>query len=175
MILCPIENSALIEGFTWIQVRPRVTQKFGENPQIYTQLGLKAHNGIDFGVPEGTPVYAPFDGKVRIGDDGKKGYGQYVKIRNSNRVRECVLGHLSKIKVLEGAQVNMGDQIGYSGNTGFSTGPHLHLGMRFISKASGDVFSWPVANYDNGYFGYVDPINSIITFKGKLETTTIKP
>lgn len=140
---------------------------------MYAQFGLKGHNGLDLAVVTGTPVVAPMDGKIKVGDDGNTGYGKYVKIRNGERIREVVLGHLSKINVLDGSQVNMGDIIGYSGNTGFSTGAHLHIGLRFLKKGSGDIYKWEVENYSNGFLGYVDPINSLITFKGKLDSTTI--
>ncbi len=118
------------------------TQWFGENPEVYAKLGMKGHNGIDWGCPIGTPVYAAHDGQAVYGMD-PGGFGHYVKIQGSEVM--TVYGHLSKF---EGAdrQVKEGDLIAYSGNEGFSTGPHLHFGVRPN-----------VANQNDGYYGYIDP------------------
>lgn len=171
MLLHPIENTAVLKS-TWVQVRPRITQLFGKNRQIYAQFGMDGHNGIDFGVPAGTPIFSPCDGKVKVKKD-TGGYGIHVKIRSHHGAREIVLGHLSKLVVTDGQSVNMGDQIGESGNTGFSTGPHLHMGLRFLTPQQGEIFSWPVANYDNGFFGYVDFLDKLITFKGTHTNSSI--
>lgn len=172
MILCPIQNTSS-KMFDWIgvfidwkQQRPRITQTFGKNPQIYSQFGMKGHNGIDYGVPVGTPIFAPFSGWVKAKNDSG-GYGKHIKIRSKEKRLECCLGHLIRFNVKNGDYVNMGDVIGLSGNTGFSTGPHLHFGIRTLLYAGDkDVFKWPVDNYNNGYFGYWDQLPYTITWKG---------
>ncbi len=118
---------------TKVFIRPvpasaRVTQNYGINSFSKTAYKSGSHNGIDFGVPIGTPIRAAADGKVlRAGDNGKYQYGKYVLIEHENNL-VTIYGHLSRHAVSTGAQVKQGDIIGYSGNTGYSTGPHLHFG-----------------------------------------------
>jgi len=153
MLLCPLKGA------------PRVSQKFGENPEMYDQFGLTAHDGQDYGVPVGTPVYAPMDGIVKVKDSKGKGYGLHVRIRNSFKALEVVLAHLNEVKVKDGDKVMMGDLIGLSGNSGYSTGPHLHEGMRrLIEKEGGSIWQWAVRDYSNGYFGYFDHSKFIINW-----------
>jgi murein DD-endopeptidase MepM/ murein hydrolase activator NlpD len=159
MLLCPIQNAGTFD-YKWIQVRPYVTQMFGKNPDIYKQFGLKGHNGIDFRAKVGTPLYASCDGTIKIGNDGAGGYGKYVRIFKDNL--ELVYGHLSKILVEDGQKVYMGDKIALSGNTGFSTGPHLHFGLRFRDEKG------KITNYLNGYLGYTDPATYLICWKGTI-------
>lgn len=89
------------------------------------------HNGIDFGASSGTPVYAPMGGKVAaIGSMTKNGkwygYGRWIAIDHGNGLT-TLYGHLSKQGVKKGEKVDTGEQIGLVGNTGYSTGPHLHF------------------------------------------------
>jgi len=164
MILCPLQNTALLKR-DWIQVRPYITQKFGLNPDVYSQFGMDGHNGTDFRARIGTQVFSPIDGTVKV-KKNESGYGWHVKIRGVDR--EIVLGHLSKFHVNDGQRVHMGDKIGLTGNTGFSTAPHLHFGLRRIKKGVKDIFKWDVKNYNNGYFGYEDVEMYMVTFKGTL-------
>jgi murein DD-endopeptidase MepM/ murein hydrolase activator NlpD len=83
----------------------------------------KPHNGTDFPVPVGTPVKAPQDGVVtKTGNDSMNGI--HVVIRSGDN--EHFLLHLSKINVSNGQRVKQGEVVALSGNTGHSTGPHLH-------------------------------------------------
>ncbi len=112
-----------------------VTQGFGYTAFSKTAAGVvyggRGHNGVDFGAPVGTKVKAPRDGKV-IGtgntDDTCQGasYGKWILIEHDNGL-STLYGHLSLIKVSEGQSVSTGDIIAYSGNTGYTTGPHLHF------------------------------------------------
>lgn len=108
-----------------------VTQHMGEVSSLYRG---KPHNGLDIGVPLGTPVYAAESGKVTAVDNNdlsswrKYQYGKYVMIKHENNF-VTLYAHLSKQVVSKGADVNRGDLIGYSGSTGYSTGPHLHFGL----------------------------------------------
>ena len=89
----------------------------------------RQHQGIDLPYPVGTPVYATFDGKVRL-SDYVGGYGNLVIIRHANGL-ETFYGHLSESKVRPGDWVHAGDVIGLGGSTGRSTGPHLHYETRY--------------------------------------------
>ncbi|MFA5386596.1 MAG: peptidoglycan DD-metalloendopeptidase family protein [Candidatus Paceibacterota bacterium] len=109
----------------------RLTQSYGAASRLY-KSGV--HNGIDIGTPIGTPVYAADDGVVTtVGNNDKSSYaryqyGRYILIKHNNNF-ETIYAHLSRQVVQSGASVKRGDIIGYSGNTGFSTGPHLHFGV----------------------------------------------
>ena len=170
MLLCPIQNTPHLLKQEWTQRRPRITQVFGGNAASYTQFGLAGHDGIDFSAPLGTPIFAPCDGEIRVKDDGAKGYGLHMKIRSLHGGREVVLAHLSMVVPIgDHAMVSMGDLLGYSGNTGNSTGPHLHMALRFLQPMQNkSIWQWPIKDYNNGYFGYVDFIEKLITFKGTL-------
>lgn len=93
----------------------------------------KGHNGIDFGAPEGTKVVAALDGVVLAtgNTDIYKGcysYGKWALIQHDNGL-STLYAHLSHIAQAKGDQVSTGDLIGYTGNTGYSTGPHLHFSV----------------------------------------------
>lgn len=100
------------------------------------------HTGVDFAVPTGTPIFAAKDGKVleaktKVTWGGS--YGTAIVIDHGDGFR-AIYAHLSKLEVKVGQQVTKGQQIGLSGNTGNSTGPHLHFEVR--------VSPWKYANKD---------------------------
>ena len=86
----------------------------------------RIHEGIDIAVPEGTPVKAAECGKVSFVSENAGGYGKLVRIDHGYGV-QTAYGHLSKITAAEGDTVAAGSEIALSGNTGNSTGPHLHF------------------------------------------------
>lgn len=90
-----------------------------------------AHKGVDVAAPVGTPTWAMADGVVVIAKPSgyNGGYGKYVVIKHPNG-SQTVYGHLSQVDVRVGQNVSQGQQIGLSGNTGRSTGPHLHYEVR---------------------------------------------
>jgi murein DD-endopeptidase MepM/ murein hydrolase activator NlpD len=94
------------------------------------------HNGIDVKVYIGDTIRAAFGGKVRVvKNQGRRvGYGQYIIIRHENGL-ETVYAHLSKQLVKEDQYVDAGEVIGLGGNTGRSTGSHLHFETRFLGQA----------------------------------------
>lgn len=108
----------------------RLTQHFGEKSSLY---GSKPHNGTDIGAPVGTPIFAVDEGVVMAIDNNDRStrnkyqYGKYVLIRHPNGLAS-LYAHLSQQAVAKGEAVRRGQVIGYVGNTGYSTGPHLHLG-----------------------------------------------
>ncbi|MFA7081453.1 MAG: peptidoglycan DD-metalloendopeptidase family protein [Bacteroidales bacterium] len=90
----------------------------------------RPHGGIDFALNTGEPIYSVFDGVVRVAQVNG-GYGNMILVRHFNNL-ETLYAHLSKMIVKVGQEVKAGDIIGYSGNTGFSTGPHLHFECRCL-------------------------------------------
>ncbi len=101
----------------------RITSGFGQRTLFgYTRM----HKGVDFGVPTGTPVMAAGNGVIEaIGYNG--GYGNYIRIRH-NSTYKTAYAHMSRFArgLANGSRVRQGQTIGYVGNTGRSTGPHLH-------------------------------------------------
>lgn len=93
--------------------------------------GIHGHNAVDIGTPVGTPILAAADGTVAVARDSgyNGGYGDMIIINHPNGT-QTVYGHLSKVSVKTGQRVVKGEQIGSSGNTGRSTGPHLHFEIR---------------------------------------------
>lgn len=93
--------------------------------------GLHGYNGIDIGAPVGTPVMAAAGGTVTVarGFGWNGGYGQYIVISHGNGT-QTLYAHLSQVAVSQGQYVPQGQVIGFSGNSGKSTGAHLHFEVR---------------------------------------------
>ena len=104
-----------------------ITSNFG------TRWG-RQHKGLDIKVYIGDTIRAAFSGKVRIVRYEARGYGNYIVIRHGNGL-ETIYGHLSKQLVSENQEVRAGDVIGLGGNTGRSTGSHLHFETRLCGVA----------------------------------------
>ena len=109
--------------FTMPVSMARVTSSFGM--RFHPLLGFsRMHKGIDIGTAWGTPVHAPADGVIAFaGRSG--GYGNFIKMAHGGAITTCY-GHLSRFAVRAGQHVSRGEVIAYSGNSGLSTGPHLH-------------------------------------------------
>lgn len=148
-----------------------ITQYFGntpfasQNPQVYSGSG---HNGIDFGIKVGSPIYAAAAGIV-LGtgntDDSCNGvsYGKWVLVKHTNGLT-TLYAHLSVIQVKTGDGVASRQKIGLSGNTGYSTGPHLHFTVyasdavqitNYVSKVCGTNMVMPIAPRA----GYLNPLS----------------
>lgn len=147
-----------------------ITQRFGENPAMYRPFGFDGHNGIDYRVkfddtPQGRRyVYAAKWGVViEVGNQGNKGYGVFVRIQHF-KDEQTVYGHLTKAYVKVGDKVETSQRIGLSGNTGFSTGAHLHFGFR--------PYNWKTLT-NNGYAGYVNPIQYLEPMEEEEEETPV--
>ena len=118
-----------LSGYCMPTSNTKITSKFGPRRR-------RMHNGIDVKVYIGDTIRAAFNGKVRVvKNQGRRtGYGKYVIIRHDNGL-ETVYGHLSKQLVSEDQYVEAGEVIGLGGNTGRSTGSHLHFETRFLGQA----------------------------------------
>ena len=108
----------------------------------------RMHKGVDLKVQVGDTIYATFDGRVRLtrNEGYKKGYGLYVVLRHNNQM-ETVYGHLSKFLVKPDQYVKAGDPIALGGNTGRSTGPHLHFETRYMGYAINPQAIFDFANH----------------------------
>lgn len=119
-----------------------ITQRFGKTVDARRLYVSGSHSGADFRAAVGTPVYATADGVVEgTGDTDtvcyKASFGKWVFIKHTNGL-STVSAHLSLIKAVKGQHVSKGDLIGYSGNTGHSTGPHLHLTVLASNGVNGE-------------------------------------
>jgi len=127
--------------FRWPLENVVLTQYFGytkfalSNPGVYKN---SMHNGIDLSAPVGTKIYAPMGGTVRNTGNtdavpGCYSWGKWLLIDHPNGL-STLFAHLSHIDTVPGQQVKTGDIVGYTGNTGYSTGPHLHYTL-YVSAA----------------------------------------
>jgi murein DD-endopeptidase MepM/ murein hydrolase activator NlpD len=107
----------------------------------------RQHKGLDIKVYIGDTIRAAFSGKVRIVRYEGKGYGKYVVIRHYNGL-ETIYGHMSKQLVTEDQEVRAGDPIGLGGNTGRSTGSHLHFETRLCGIALNPALMFDFKNQD---------------------------
>ena len=120
------------DGFIKPVKTNRVTSVFGSQ-RVLNGVAKNPHNGLDYGAPRGTPVYAMTDGFVQLAADTFYYSGNYILLDHGQGLNSFYL-HLSKKDVKEGDWVKKGDKIGEIGTTGRSTGPHLHWGVQWYSK-----------------------------------------
>lgn len=131
----------------------------------YRSLGLAGHNGLDIDAATGTKVYAAHDGQVVFaGEDGSGGWGIVIRTdreyeyKDGDAYYKSIYWHLlpSGIKVKAGDNVKTGDLIALSDATGFTTGAHLHFGLKPVYKGEND-WTWWNAEQENGFKGAIDP------------------
>lgn len=134
----------------WPTEGSKITSTFGSRVHPITGI-IKLHAGVDIGVPIGTPVYAAKSGKV-IFADYMGNAGNAIMIQHDGI--ETRYYHLDKIKVESGQEVEAGEEIAESGNTGGSTGPHLHFEVRVNGEPVNPLV----------YFGY-DESSDILTYR----------
>lgn len=145
-----------------------ITQRFGKTADAKRLYVSGSHNGVDFRAAPGTPIKAAGNGTVTAAGDTDRAcagasYGKWVLIKHGNGL-STLYAHLSLIKVTAGQTVGADQIIGYSGNTGYTTGPHLHLtvfatqGMRVeeynFKSCAGAKITMPIAGPD----AYLDPL-----------------
>jgi murein DD-endopeptidase MepM/ murein hydrolase activator NlpD len=128
-----------------------ITQLFGGNPQLEAYvtadgIHVLGHTGIDINCPRGTPIFPCWEGVVHIVDSGRQGFGLHVTLTDAQG-RQALYGHLSAVLVADGAHIQLHVPFAHSGNSGNTTGPHLHFEIR---EAHPDRL--------NGYYGCRDPL-----------------
>ena len=127
-----------------------ISQFFGENLNpLYKQLGLLYHNGIDIAIPNRTPVLASHDGTItevsnEVNSTFSRGYGVYL---THSEGWFTVYWHMLPPNLKVGDVIKAGEPLGYSDNSGQSTGPHLHFGL----------YAFP-RDFNNGVGGAIDPL-----------------
>lgn len=139
-----IPDSLLIDltGYCMPTENTKVNDIFGYRPRR-----RRVHYGLDIKVERGDTIRAAFDGKVRYCSYQRRGYGHYVVIRHPNGL-ETLYAHLTSKLVVENEVVRAGDPIGLGGNTGRSTGPHLHFETRLLGKALDPALFFDFPNQD---------------------------
>ena len=110
------------------------TPAYGVMTSKYGPRRRGMHKGVDIGVSVGDPIYATFEGRVRYAKYNSGGYGNLVIIRHPNGL-ETYYGHLCQVNVALNDYVLAGQVIGYGGNTGRSSGPHLHFEVRYCDQS----------------------------------------
>ncbi|HHF6600133.1 TPA: murein DD-endopeptidase MepM [Haemophilus influenzae] len=130
------QGETLGKGFARypLQRQARVSSPFNPNRRHPVTGRVRPHKGVDFSVSQGTPVIAPADGTVEKVAYQAGGAGRYVMLRHG-REYQTVYMHLSKSLVKAGQTVKKGERIALSGNTGISTGPHLHYEFHINGRA----------------------------------------
>ncbi len=159
-------------GYLKSPVDPEDTNKqaiarVGDNSKTLYYKSGKYHGGTDFKVKTGTKVYAMDGGVVyRVSDKGKSGYGKSVIIKHSKGGKNyySIYGHLSKNDVVKkGDKVSQGQYIGLSGNTGNSSGPHLHVELE-IRSGNPETFG---SSYSGVHYLVLKYIGKDVTYVGK--------
>lgn len=150
-----------------------LTQRFANVDPMYTNMGMRGHNGLDYRTYHGQPVYASHDGYASYQVDSGGGHGVVIisdkeyEVNGETSHIKSIYWHLvdplkepkfkSPIADKTGfVKVESGDLIGYADNTGMSTGTHLHFGLKTVAKGE-DQWVWYNTNQNNGYFGCIDP------------------
>lgn len=131
----------------------KITDIFGYRPRR-----RRVHQGLDIKVQTGDTIYAAFDGKVRITNYQRRGYGHYVVVRHNNGI-ETLYAHLSKKLVKVNQNVKAGDPIGLGGNTGRSSGSHLHFETILMGKSIDPalLFDFKNQSVTGDYYMYRKP------------------
>lgn len=130
----------------------KISQLYGEHPDWYVKYGFPGHNGIDWAIVNYTDILDTAPGIVTMITPVKadpNGYGLNIQITHEGTEGEkytTIYAHLGNVKVTPGQEVEAGELIALSDNTGNSTGPHLHFGLRDMSRLS------------EPYRGWVDPM-----------------
>ena len=153
----PDEFSIDLTGFTMPTDNQNITSNFGYRWN-------RQHTGIDVKVYIGDTIRSAFDGKVRVVKYDSNGYGKFVVIRHTNGL-ETYYGHLSKQLVKENETVKSGQPIGLGGNTGRSTGSHLHFETRLCGIAINPALMFDFKNQD--------VTNDTYVYKSKTKQTEV--
>ncbi|TSC73392.1 MAG: peptidase M23 [Parcubacteria group bacterium Gr01-1014_70] len=140
-----------------------LTQSYGNTPDSKILYNGKPHNGIDLRASIGTPLYAAESGEVwETGDTDKYpgclSYGKWILIKHTNNLA-TLYAHLSHVLAVRGTSVARSDLIGYTGDTGYATGPHLHFTVYDASTVQFRASKIPGSNCQFlPYGGFVNPL-----------------
>jgi murein DD-endopeptidase MepM/ murein hydrolase activator NlpD len=158
----PMEFSRITSGFTQARFHPTLHE-------------MRAHRGTDFAAPIGTPVRVTADGVVTVAGE-QNGYGNVVMVTHDGRY-STVYAHLSRFAegVRDGARVHQGDTVGYVGQTGWATGPHLHYELRVDGEPQDALtvalpMATPISDEERGEF-----TAGIASFAGELAVVRALP
>lgn len=142
----------------------RVSEGFG----VVSKVHPHGHTGVDLATPVGTPLYAVQDGHADVVNYGNINIGKGVLVHHSDGSKD-IYGHMSKWNVVDGQEIHKGDLIGWSGNTGHSTGPHLHFGERLANGKFVD----PSQYVKDAVTPPVHDIHTIAQVKGEMISQVI--
>lgn len=144
-----------------------MSQGFGARPTVYARFGLNGHDGNDWIMPEGTLLFSPLTGKVlKVGND-LDGWGIYAQVFDPSQNLLVNVTHMSYANVWANKEIKAGDKLGGSGNTGFSSAPHVHVAAA-DTDSSGNI-----QNTGNGYKGWYSIMDmQKISLVALPETTT---
>ncbi|MCP4955477.1 M23 family metallopeptidase [Photobacterium aquimaris] len=154
----------------------QLTSGFGTRVHPITKK-RKRHDGLDFAAKIGTPIYAPADAVIERARSSNYGYGNQLTL-NHTMGFISTYSHMSKFKVKQGEFVKKGQLIGWTGNSGLSTGPHLHYEIRFLGKPLNPrpFVKWNIENFDElfkqeknvQWTSLLDTINGMVAMQVQL-------
>jgi murein DD-endopeptidase MepM/ murein hydrolase activator NlpD len=143
----PLKSNLITQGFGPEGTKPEMLAQ-------YQEIGLAAHNGIDYWAKDGEDICFNGTGHGLVKEtslDNKAGLGVVVFFESDKKYYKTIYWHLKEVKVKVGDLVESGDVLGTADSTGWSTGTHLHFGLKECND-SGDTI-----NKNNGYGGAIDP------------------
>lgn len=117
-----------------------ISFSFGQSPDWYLKQAGYPHNGVDYPLPDGTPIYACDRGTVIEVGNTPSGWGQYVRVEHEWGMSHYA--HLSEINVKQAQVVGTWHKIGLSGHSGWATGPHLHFGVKLNGHQDNEMHNW---------------------------------
>jgi murein DD-endopeptidase MepM/ murein hydrolase activator NlpD len=133
-----------------------LSQPFGVNwaqdPSLYTNMGMRGHDGIDIPIPNGTPIYAAHNGQVFEVDNNDDRDGLGIELVGTDQNIRTIYWHNQKNLIRMGQFVKAGEKIAESGATGKAYGSHLHFGLYQTNEL------YQIINTNNGYKGAIDPM-----------------
>ena len=141
-----------------------ITQVFGAAPDWYIKIAGYPHNGLDFGMPDGTPILAVADGVIQYADNVPDADGLGINLGHTFGTSQY--WHLSSLRAKFNQAVKKGDVIGLSGHSGWATGPHLHFGLKIPALSLPVMRGWvdPVPYFDTPDISPTPPVISPRTY-----------
>jgi murein DD-endopeptidase MepM/ murein hydrolase activator NlpD len=142
-----------------------ISMRYGETREWYVKIAGYPHNGVDFAMPDGTPILACDDGVIAYADNVADSNGLGINILHEWGLSQY--WHLSSLVAKLGAPVKKGELIGYSGHSGWATGPHLHFGIKVTAEYLEAMRGWndPMLYITETDVEPTDQCNQIKTYK----------